>query len=52
MDNRSYFRFDDDNKKKQYILSTITRDINLVLPSRNTWEYTHLTLRMDREYIT
>ena len=28
MDNASYFRFyDDDNKTKQYILSTITREL-------------------------
>ena len=26
MDNSSYFWFDDDNKAKQYILSTITRE--------------------------
>ena len=28
MDNSSYFRFDDDNKTKQYILSTITRELD------------------------
>ena len=28
MDNGSYFRFDDDNKTKQYILSTITRGLD------------------------
>ena len=27
MDNSSYFRFDDDNKTKQYILSTITTEL-------------------------
>ena len=27
MDNSSYFRFDDDYKTKQYILSTITREL-------------------------
>ena len=27
MDNSPYFRFDDDNKTKQYILSTITREL-------------------------
>ena len=27
MDNSSYFRFDDDNNTKQYILSTITREL-------------------------
>ena len=27
MDNNSYFRFDDDNKTKQYIISTITREL-------------------------
>ena len=27
MDNSSYFRFDDDNKTKQYIISTITRKL-------------------------
>ena len=29
MDNSSYFRFDDDNKTKQYIISTI-HDIDCV----------------------
>ena len=27
MDNSSYFQFDDDVKTKQYILSTITREL-------------------------
>ena len=27
MDNSWYFRFDDDNKTKQYILSAITREV-------------------------
>ena len=27
MDDSSYFRFDDDNKTKQYVLSTITREL-------------------------
>ena len=27
MDNSSYFQFNDDNKTKQYILSTITREL-------------------------
>ena len=31
MDNSSYFRFDDDNKTKQYILSTITRELGKLI---------------------
>ena len=27
MDNSSYYQFDDDNKKKQYIISTISREL-------------------------
>ena len=59
MDNSSYFQFDDDNKTKQYIISTITRELGKLKTYSPTYcimdNYDNmliLTHTLDKLYLT